>query len=32
MRRAWQRISTGPGVSASADLGRLGLVIVRPGA
>jgi predicted O-methyltransferase YrrM len=31
MRRAWQRISTGPGVSASADLGRLGLVIVRPG-
>lgn len=31
MQRAWSRISTGPGVSASADLGRLGLVIVRPG-
>ena len=30
MRRAWQRIHTDPAVTAHADLGRLGLVIVRP--
>lgn len=31
MQRAWQRIGASPGVRASADLGRFGLVIVRPG-
>jgi hypothetical protein len=31
MRRAWRRIVADPAVTASADLGRLGLVIVRPG-
>jgi predicted O-methyltransferase YrrM len=30
MRRAWQRVVADPAVTAHADLGRLGLVIVQP--